>query len=228
MISGNYIQCYPTRMLEGYKRMAKRKKTTNKDKWYSEETKNSKRRIQMRLVEAAEAHKLAATLCASDCRPYDYDIVSLRIVSFELTLVSVEQSLRALSLFFFPAFPRKLKHKLYPLYERLRDEGPGKEWLRTKITPRIDDCAKSEKISPISDEELEECLKKHSSSYSIIKYFRVKGKGGQLFEDPKFSERERLVLYCFAVALIKLNKDMRIKKDFDEVLSTIEQETQKN
>ena len=56
----------------------------------------------------------------------------------------------------------------------------------------------------------------------------MKGEGGELYEDPKFSERERLVLYCFAVALIKLNKDMRIKKDFDEVLSTIEQETQKN
>ncbi|MXW23044.1 MAG: hypothetical protein F4X55_02390 [Candidatus Dadabacteria bacterium] len=193
------------------------------EEWYSKKTIETKRDTKMRLMHAAKAHKFASALCASTCHSYDIDL--LHTVSFELTLVSVEQSLRTLSLWFFPDFPEELKHDLYSDYKKLRDKGPGEEWIRTNIAPRINDCAETEKISPISWEELIKCLKKHTSSYLSVKYFRVKGKGGKLYNKPLFTAREKLVLYCFAAALIEQNENMMIKEAAERALSLIEHET---
>ena len=157
---------------------------------------------------AAEAHRVASDSCSSASSSYSdsesYNFF-LRVVSFELILVSVEQSLRLLLLLRFSIFPKNPNHNLFDLYERLQDKGAGEEWIIEEIIRKINALVQTKNISPISEEELAACLKEHCFSYSNTKYFQV-DRQGKLSGNFGYTKREREILYYFAVALIELNK----------------------
>ena len=76
----------------------------------------------------------------------------------------------------------------------------------------------------ISEEELVDCLEKHCLSYSDIKYFQV-DRNGKLSKKWGFEGRERQILYCLAVALIKLNAYEMAKHGYKSLLGhSLEQE----
>lgn len=211
--------------------MATPKKTKDEDKW-KELSPEDKKVAEWRLIAAAEAHRLAAFLCEIESHKYDsegYNATFLHILSFQFTLVSVEQSLRSLLLVLFSIFPKKPSHNLYALYKELKCRSIGKEEIRRDIIRRINDCAQTEKMSLISEEEISEeelvdCIEKHCLSYSDLKYFQV-DRNGKLSKKWGFEGRERQILYCLAVALIKLNAYEMAKHGYKSLLGhSLEQE----
>lgn len=209
--------------------MTARKKTKGKNKW-KKLPPEEKKIVEIRLMAAAEAHRLASFLCEIETNKYDpesYNATFLRIVSFQFTLVSVEQSLRSLLLVLFSIFPEKPNHDLYCLYKTLQEKSADEEEISREIIRRINDCAQTKKmslISEISEKELEDCLEKHRFSYSDIKYFQV-GKNGKLSKEWGFEGHERQIFYCLAVALIELNMYEKAKRDYNILLGyPLEQE----
>lgn len=198
------------------------KEIKDKDKW-KKLLPEDKEVVEMRLMAAAEAHRLTSVLCDRERRRYEpesYNDIFLRIISFQLILVSVEQSLRLLLLIFFSIFPEKPSHDLYFLYRTLLDKSADEEGIRREIIRRIKDCAQAENMSivpEISEKELEGCIKKHRLSYANVKYFQV-NRDGKLSKKWGFEGHERQILYCFAVALIKLNMYEKAKSDYKTLL----------
>ena len=91
---------------------------------------NEKKDVAWRTMMAAEAHRIASDSClSSSLSSSDTNNFFLRVVSFELLLVSVEQSLRLLLLLRFSIFPQKSNHNLFDLYQKLGEKDADKEWI---------------------------------------------------------------------------------------------------
>ena len=201
-----------------YTRMTTRKKTTD-EKWM-ELPYGQKKIVEWRMMGAADAHRLASDLCKREASKYDsmsYNRIFLRHIFFELILVSVEQSLRALLLILFSIFPKQPNHNLFDLYKELKRRTIGEKGIRTEIIRRINDCARAENMSLISEEELVACLEKHRFSYSSTKYFQV-DRDAKFSKNFGFRESEGQILYCFVVALIKLNQYKLAEREYKALL----------
>ncbi len=183
-------------------RMSKYKKITDP---------NERKDVAWLTMMAAEAHLIASDSCLSTAgSSADTHSFFLRIVSFELLLVSVEQSLRLLLLLRFSIFPKNSGHNLFDLYQKLAEKDADNEWIIEGIIAVMN--ARKNIISPTSEEELAACLKEHCSSYSNTKYFQV-NREGKLSGNFGHSVREREILHCFALVLIDLNKSWLIMLD---------------
>ena len=180
---------------------------------------NEKKNVAWRTMMAAEAHRIASDSCLSTSRSSsDTHIFFLRVVSFELLLVSVEQSLRLLLLLRFSIFPKNPNHNLFDLYEKLGEKDADKEWIIKGIIAVMN---ARKNVSPTSEEELAACLKEHCSSYSNTKYFQV-NRQGKLSKNFGHSTREREILHYFALVLIDVNKSWLVMLDStDEELGTL-------
>ena len=180
---------------------------------------NEKKDVAWRTMMAAEAHRIASDSCLSTSRSSsDTHNFFLRVVSFELLLVSVEQSLRILLLLRFSIFPKNPNHNLFDLYEKLGEKDTDKEWIIKGIIAVMN---ARKNVSPTSEEELAACLKEHCSSYSNTKYFQV-NRQGKLSKNFGHSTREREILHYFALVLIDVNKSWLVMLDStDEELGTL-------
>lgn len=180
---------------------------------------NEKKDVAWLTMMAAEAHRIASDLCLNTSRSSsDTHDFLLRVVSFELLLVSVEQSLRLLLLLRFSIFPKNPNHNLFDLYEKLGEKEADKEWIIKGIIAVMN---ARKKANPTSEEELAACLKEHCSSYSNTKYFQV-NRQGKLSGNFGYSTRERKILHCFALVLIDVNKSWLVMLDStDEELGTL-------
>ena len=180
---------------------------------------NEKKDVAWRTMMAAEAHRIASDSCLSTSRSSsDTHNFFLRVVSFELLLVSVEQSLRILLLLRFSIFPKNPNHNLFDLYEKLGEKDADKEWIIKGIIAVMN---ARKNVSPTSEEELAACLKEHCSSYSNTKYFQV-NRQGKLSKNFGHSTREREILHYFALVLIDVNKSWLVMLDStDEELGTL-------
>jgi len=180
---------------------------------------NEKKNVAWRTIMAAEAHRIASDSCLSTSRSSsDTHNFFLRVVSFELLLVSVEQSLRLLLLLRFSIFPKNPNHNLFDLYEKLGEKDADKEWIIKGIIAVMN---ARKNVSPTSEEELAACLKEHCSSYSNTKYFQV-NRQGKLSKNFGHSTREREILHYFALVLIDVNKSWLAMLDStDEELGTL-------
>ena len=180
---------------------------------------NEKKNVAWRTMMAAEAHRIASDSCLSTSRSSsDTHNFFLRVVSFELLLVSVEQSLRLLLLLRFSIFPKNPNHNLFDLYEKLGEKDADKEWIIKGIIAVMN---ARKNVSPTSEEELAACLKEHCSSYSNTKYFQV-NRQGKLSKNFGHSTREREILHYFALVLIDVNKSWLVMLDStDKELGTL-------
>ena len=181
---------------------------------------NERKEVAWLTMMAAEAHRIASDSCFSAAgSSSDTHNFFLRVVSFELLLVSVEQSLRLLLLLRFSIFPKNSGHNLFDLYQKLGEKDADNEWIIEGIIAVMN--ARKNVISPTSEEELAACLKEHSSSYSNTKYFQV-DREGKLSKNFGYSTREREILHCFALVLIDMNKGWLVMSDStDEELGTL-------
>ena len=159
---------------------------------------------------AAQAHQRASVWCVNkpDAKPPNIDWFFFNVVSFELLLTSIEQSLRLLLLLHFSMVHVSSPHNLHTLYHMLQNKSGDKTGAKHDIIKTMAKLVQSRGIASITEEELKTCLKKHNQSYSKFKYFQLnrKAKLENIFE---FSARDFQILHCLAPALIELKHTKR-------------------
>ena len=165
---------------------------------------------------AAQAHQRASTYCFDkpDAKAPNIDALFFPIVSFELILLSVEQSLRLLLLLNFGAVLDRVDHNLAVLYKNLRRKSGKSEDLRHKIVSMMNALGENEGIDAFSEEELVKCLKKHDSSYSNFRYFQMDRKG-KVSTELELLPREVQIMHSLALALIMINAEEMSNRDIN-------------
>ena len=181
--------------------MPSRRKKVNRAKPTEEEKKTAAARLML----AAKAHQLASTHCferPATTPPAAKDFL-FPLVSFELILLSVEQSLRLLLLLHYSIV--RDSHSPYVLYGTLKKKSGGKEGIRQDIIRDMNERGQPLGIDTISEKDLDACFSKHDSSYSDTRYFwldhqaKIKN-GGEILS------REVHIFHLLAVVLVTLNE----------------------
>ena len=128
-----------------------------------------------RMMAAAEAHQRASVWCREkrDAKPPNIDAFYFLVVSFELTLLSVEQSLRLLLLLQYSIVRNNTNHNPRTLYSEILHQSRGKIGIGQDILNKMNVVAQANALAPFSEKELLACLRKHDSSYSALRYFQL-------------------------------------------------------
>ena len=173
-----------------------------------------------RMMAAAQAHQRASVWCMDkpDAKPPSIDAFFFSSVSFELVLLSVEQSLRLLLLLHYSIVRDDTNHNPRVLYRAVLNKSGGREGIRCDITNKMNELGQAKGIAPISEKELIACLNKHDSSYSNFRYFQLDHQA-RLNNQWEFSQRDVKILHCLALALISLNMDEMSKRGIGALLS---------
>ena len=160
------------------------------------------------MMYAAQAHQRASVYCSDNpnAKPPNIDCFYYLIVSFELVLLSVEQSLRLLLLLQFGMLRDDTNHNPRVLYGTVLRKSGGKTGIRQDVINKMNSLAQPEGITPFSEKELLACLNKHDSSYSNFRYFQLDPKA-RLNEKFEIASRDIQTFHCLALALIHLNAD---------------------
>ena len=160
------------------------------------------------MMAAAQAHQRASGVCmdSPSAKPPNIESFFLPIVSFELILLSVEQSLRLLLLLHYSIVRDDTNHNPYVLYKAMQNKSGGKGGLRNDIITKMNALSQPNGIDPTAEKELVTCLKKHDSSYSNFRYFHL-DRQGRMTDQWELVPRDVQVLHRLALALIHLNMD---------------------
>lgn len=182
--------------------MSRRKGKTNRVTL----TRDEIEQVAMRRMASAQAHQRASVYCSAnpDAKSPNIDAFFFSAVSFELILLSIEQSLRLLLLLHFGDVLDRVDHNLKVLYRQVQNRSTEKNGLRDNIIHFMNRIGEPKGIATFREQELPTCLNKHDSSYSDIRYFLVDRKGRV---NPKWSvlPREIQIMHCLALALIGIN-----------------------
>ena len=176
------------------------------------------------LMAGAQAHRRASVYCVDkpDAKPPNIDWFYFNVVSFELILMSVEQSLRLLLLLHYGIIRDDTGHVPHVLYKAILRESRGKSGIRRDIVATANALGRAQELPATDEKEILEkeilaCLRKHNSSYANFRHFQLNKQGG-LNPDLGFKPREKQVVHCLALALIRLNMDEITKRKL-QVLS---------
>ena len=172
-----------------------------------------------RLMAGAQAHQRASVYCMDkpDAKPPNIDWFYFNVVSFELILMSVEQSLRLLLLLHYGIIRADTGHMPHVLYKAILRESGGKSGIRRDIVATANALGRAQELPATDEKEILACLRKHDSSYANFRHFQLNKQGG-LNPDLGFKPREIQVVHCLALALIQLNMDEITKRKL-QVLS---------
>ena len=172
--------------------------------------------LASRMMASAQAHQIAAVRCSDRQQVREVRIleVFLYVVSVELTLQSVEQSLRLWTLLHTKEVPPKATHDLWSLYRRIMSDTDGSKDLWNSIVTTMNEIGKPRNFKPSSTVELRKCLDKHKSSYSDIRYFMV-NRDGTFKRELEILPREKSVLNlpvsCIDCHQLKRNGEARYR-----------------
>ena len=154
-----------------------------------------------KMMAAAQAHRWASRVVLDDPEPSLPALARCsRLVSFELILLSVEQSLRLLLLLHFSHVESGTNHNLNVLC-RLSQKSGGSRALKDWILAKMNEIGGSHEVLTINDKEVKVCLKKHDSSYTSLRYFGLDRHGGST-SDWEIAGRDVQILQCMALALV--------------------------
>ena len=158
------------------------------------------------MMSAAQAHQRASVHCSDNpnAKLPSIDYYYFMVVSFELILLSVEQSLRLLLLIHYSEIRNDTNHNPRVLYGTVLRKSGDKLGIRQEIIRTMNVLGQPECIAPFSEKELKACLKKHDSSYSNFRYFQLDPQA-RLNEKFEIAPRDVQIIHCFALALIHLN-----------------------
>ena len=172
------------------------------------------------MMAAAQAHQRASDWCMDkpDAKPPNIDAFFFQAVSFELVLLSVEQSLRLLLLLRFSTVRSDTNHNLHVLYGAIRSKSGGKEGIRSNIIDKMNLLGQAEHIDSFDEKEVVACLRKHDSSYSNFRYFQL-DHHAKLNTAWEFTTRDVQILHCLALALIHLNINEMERRQIDSLQS---------
>ena len=161
-----------------------------------------------RLMAGAQAHQRASVYCHDnpDAKIPNIDWLFFNVVSLELILMSVEQSLRLLLLLHYDIIRDDTNHTPHVLYTTVRNKSGGKVGIRSKIVAMANTLAGTQKIPTMDEKEIVACLRKHNSSYTNFRYFQL-NRQGRLNPQWEIKNREVQILHCVALGLITLNMD---------------------
>ena len=161
------------------------------------------------MMNATVAHQRAADWCMAkpDAKPPNTDAVYFTVASFELFLLSVEQSLRLLLLLQYAVVRHNTNHNVHVLYKAVKNKDGGKGGIRQGIINKMTELSQIGGFDPVSEKELDSCLQKHDSSYSNFRYFGLDNRAKRNKEKWGVLPREVRVVRCLAQALILLNVD---------------------
>lgn len=169
---------------------------------------------------SAQAHQRASVWCFDkpDAVPPNIDAFFFPTVSFEMILLSIEQSLRLLLLLHYSIIRVDVNHNPNVLYKAMLKESGGNEGIRNHITTRMNSLGQSKGIEQISEKDLKACLSRHDSSYLSVRYFDLSHKG-RLRNDFEILPRDVQILHCLALTLIELNMDEMGRRGIPALLS---------
>ncbi len=170
------------------------------------------------MMSAAQIHQQASEWCKerrSDDPPTIEDVYFFT-VSFEMILLSVEQSLRLLLLLNFSIVrPIHNIHKLYKIMQnksgystRVRNDVVASTNAISKLIAK----ARKNDVDTISERDLVACLRKHDSSYSHFRYFGLDEYARASREDWSLTEYDVNIMRCLALALISINMESMRKR----------------
>lgn len=163
------------------------------------------------MLAAAWAHARAAARCFSnpDANHPSTDAIFFRGVSFELHLLSVEQSLKLMLYLRHQSF--RSKHDLHPLYSRvsgIQSESTGRSLIGEivyymNLMGRGNLLGRQKQYSEVTEEELECFVKMHNTSYIDFRYFGV---NRSMEPIPQvISAREFQIIQLLSIALVGSN-----------------------
>ena len=153
-----------------------------------------------------------------DAKPPNIDSFFFTVVSFELVLLSLEQSLRLLLILHYSVVRDDTNHSPYVLYKALLSQRGSKEGIRLDIVKKANELAQPEGIAPITEKEVVACLRKHDSSYSNFRFFQL-DHHGRLNMKFEVTTRDVQIVHCLALALIHLNMDEMSRRGIGALLS---------
>ena len=161
------------------------------------------------LMIAAQAHKNASQWCSERpmTDPPNMDLVFAMIVSFELILLSVEQSLKLLLLLRF-GIKAQYTHDLIKPYNCIvAQDKRGKEVVGD-IVRRMNALVQADdNIEEFSEKELAQCLQDHHAVYTNLRYFDLAALPELKDRHGPMSPRDRQIMRYFAQSLIAVNLD---------------------
>ena len=160
-----------------------------------------------------------AQLTGSEENPPNIDAMLFPAVAFELNLLSIEQSIKAILVFLIGSFPAH--HNIHNLYNKLQRTSRDSD-LMTKIYDEVNSICNKLKVPEITESNISECLRKHDSSYANFRYFSL-DKGGRTSNKWEMKMYEIQVLSCLASALLNVGRDEMRKKGigFSEELKPV-------
>ena len=169
-------------------------------------TVQQRKKAARQLMTAAQAHKNASQWCSerSVTDPLTMDVFYSLVVSFEMVLLSVEQSLKLLLLLRYGIF--KPIHNLQTLYALIYSHDKCGEDVVDPIVRRMNELTQAdENIEEFSEKELADCLQDHNSSYETLRYFWLPKQVASEYNAPPVSQRDRQIMQSFAQSLIAVN-----------------------
>ena len=161
-----------------------------------------------RYMAGAQAHQRASTWCLKnpDAKPPNIDGFFFPAVSFELILLSVEQSLRLALLLHFKLVRDDTNHTPHVLYQTMQAKSGGYEGVRSAIIEKSNEYGRTHGIPYLTEHEAVACLRKHRTSYTNIRYFQLSHQG-KLNPGFGYSPRDAQIMHCLALGLIHVNMD---------------------
>lgn len=159
-----------------------------------------------KMMMGALAHQRASVYCIDNpnAKPPSIDFLLFPAVSFELILLSIEQSIRLLLLVKYETL--RPKHTVFKLYSELMYKSGRDGACRSEIFHRVNVLAHSNNIGAIPEDDVHSCLKKHDSSYASFRYF---GLDSSARSSLKWGVKsyEVQILHCLALALLEINRN---------------------
>ena len=162
-----------------------------------------------RMMMAAQMHQRASTYCLDhpDAKPPSINGLLFPAVSFELLLLSIEQSLRLMLLLRCRIW-RDI-HNVHQLYRTVVEKSGSDRGMRSSIVKKMQHHSASIAMDVVTEDNIRTCLRKHDSSYSSFRYFGLDRRGNTtLHWEVKGYEVQ--LMHCLALSLIEINaQEMR-------------------
>lgn len=184
-------------------------------------SKKDRREAVIRLMAGAQAHQRTSVYCLNnpDAKPPNIDSFFFSIVSLELILMSLEQSLRLLLLLHYDTLRADAAHAPHVLFGTMLNKSGGKAGIRSAIVAEANTIARLQGIPTMDEKEIRSCLRKHDSSYTNFRHFQLEKYGG-VNPSFEFQHRDVQILHCLALGLIALNMD-EIRRQGLQVVSSM-------
>ena len=154
-----------------------------------------------RYMAGAQAHQRASAWCLDkpDAKPPNIDAFFFPTVSFELILLSVEQSLRLVLLLHYLIIRADTNHTPHVLYGAIRNKSSGYEGVRSAIVEGLNKYGGTHNLPAITEKDVVSCLKEHNASYANFRYFQLSHQG-RLNPNFGYSPRDVQIMHCFSVS----------------------------